>query len=40
MLRDEYRLTMFEKRVLRIFEPKRHEVTGGWKNCIMRSSTI
>jgi hypothetical protein len=21
----------------RIFEPKRDEVRGGWKNCIMRS---
>jgi hypothetical protein len=22
---------------MRIFVPKRDEVTGGWKNCIMRS---
>jgi hypothetical protein len=23
---------VFQKRVLRIFEPKRDEVTGGWRN--------
>jgi hypothetical protein len=29
---EEHRLRVFEKRVLRrIFGPKRHEVTGGWK---------
>jgi hypothetical protein len=31
-------LRVFEKRVLRrIFGPKREEVTGGCKNCMMRS---
>jgi hypothetical protein len=31
-LREEYRLRVFEKRVLRrIFGPKRHEVTGDWR---------
>jgi hypothetical protein len=31
-LREEHRLTVFEKRVLRrIFRPKRDEVTGGWR---------
>jgi transposase len=31
-LREEYRLRVFEKRVLReIFELKRDEVTGGWR---------
>jgi hypothetical protein len=30
-LREEYRLRVFENRVLRrIFGPKREEVTGGW----------
>jgi hypothetical protein len=37
-LREEHRLRVSEKRVLRrIFGPKRDEVMGGWKNCIMRS---
>jgi hypothetical protein len=37
-LREVNKLRMFEKRVLRkISRPKRDEVTGGWKNCIMRS---
>jgi hypothetical protein len=32
-LREEHRLRVFEKRVLRrIFGPKRDEVTGGWRN--------
>jgi hypothetical protein len=31
-LREELRLRVFESRVLRIFGPKRNEVTGGWKN--------
>jgi hypothetical protein len=40
-LREEYRLRVFENRVLRrIFGPKRDEVTGGWKKCIMRSFVI
>jgi hypothetical protein len=31
-LREEYRLRVFENRVLRkIFGPKRDEVTGDWK---------
>jgi hypothetical protein len=31
-LREEHRLRVFENRVLRrIFEPKRDEVTGGWR---------
>jgi hypothetical protein len=31
-LREEHRLRVFEKRVLRrIFEPKRDEVTGEWR---------
>jgi hypothetical protein len=31
-LREEHRLKVFENRVLRtIFEPKRDEVTGGWR---------
>jgi hypothetical protein len=28
---------VYENRVLRIFRPKRDEVTGGCRNCIMRS---
>jgi hypothetical protein len=32
MLREEHRLMLFENRVLRrIFQPKRDEVTGGWR---------
>jgi hypothetical protein len=32
ILREEHRLRVFENRVLRrIFEPKRDEVTGGWR---------
>jgi hypothetical protein len=32
VLREEYRLRVFENRVLRrIFGPKRDEVTGGWR---------
>jgi len=35
------RLRVFENRVLRrIHGPKRDEVTGGWKNYIMRSLVI
>jgi hypothetical protein len=34
-------LRVFENRVLRrIFGSQREEVTGGWKNCIMRSFII
>jgi hypothetical protein len=30
--------SVFENRVLRvIFGPQREKVTGGWKNCIVRS---
>jgi hypothetical protein len=43
-LREEhrlYRLRMFENRVLRrIFGLKRNEVTGEWRNYIMRSIVI
>jgi len=36
-LREERRLRVFENRVLRrIFGPKRDEVTGEWRNYIMR----
>jgi hypothetical protein len=30
-LREERRLRVFENRVLRIFEPRRDEVTGEWR---------
>jgi hypothetical protein len=30
-LREEHRLRVFENRVLRIFGPKREEVTGEWR---------
>jgi hypothetical protein len=30
-LREEHRLRVFENRVLKIFGPKRDEVTGGWR---------
>jgi hypothetical protein len=30
-LREEHRLGVFENRVLRIFGPKRDEVTGSWR---------
>jgi hypothetical protein len=30
-LREEHMLRMFENRVLRIFRPKRDEVTGDWR---------
>jgi hypothetical protein len=30
-LREEYRLRVFENRVLRIFGPKRDDVTGNWR---------
>jgi hypothetical protein len=40
-LREEHRLRVFEKRLLRrIFGPKRGEVTGSGENYIMRSSII
>jgi hypothetical protein len=32
ILREEHRVSVFEKRMLRrIFGPKRDEVTGGWR---------
>jgi hypothetical protein len=32
ILRDEYRMRVFENRVLRrVFGPKRDEVAGGWR---------
>jgi len=40
-LREERRLRVFENRVLRrIFGPKRDEVSGEWKNYIMRNVMI
>jgi hypothetical protein len=40
-VREEHRLRVFGNRVLRrIFGPKRDKVTGGRKNCIMRSFVI
>jgi hypothetical protein len=40
ILREDHRLRGFEKRLLRrIFGPKRNEVTGGWRNVIIRSFT-
>jgi len=40
-LREGRRLRVFENRVLRrIFEPKRDEVIGKWKNYTMRSFMI
>jgi len=37
-VREEHRLRVFENRVLRrIFRPRREEVVGGWKDCILRS---
>ena len=40
-LREERRLRVFENRVLRrVFGPKRDEVTGEWRNYIMRSLGI
>jgi hypothetical protein len=44
-LREEYRLKVFQKRVLRIFQPKGDEVKGGWRKlhneelCDLYSST-
>ena len=39
-LREEHRLRVFENRVLRIFWPKRDEVTREWRNYIMGSLMI
>jgi hypothetical protein len=40
-LREKCRLRAFENRMLRrILGPKRNEVTGAWKNLIMRSFMI
>jgi hypothetical protein len=37
ILSEEHRQRVFAKRVLRrIFGPMRDEVTGGWKNCVMK----
>jgi len=41
VLREEPKLRVFKNRVLtKIFEPKRDEVTGDWRNYIMRSLMI
>jgi hypothetical protein len=41
ILKPERRLRVFENRVLRrIFGPKRDEITGEWKNCVMISLMI
>jgi len=37
---EEYRLRVFENRVLKIFGPKRAKVTGSGENYIMRSLMI
>jgi hypothetical protein len=40
-MREKRRLRVFENRVLRgIFVPKRDEVTGEWKNFIIKSFMI
>jgi hypothetical protein len=40
-LREEHKLRVFENRVLRrIFEPKRDEVTGGWRKPHMKSCMV
>jgi hypothetical protein len=40
-LREEHRLRVFENRMLRrIFGLKTDEATGGWENCITKSSII
>jgi hypothetical protein len=39
-VREEHRLRVFEKGLLRIFGPKRDEVTGEWKKYIIRSLMI
>jgi hypothetical protein len=40
IFREERRLKAFENRVLRIFGPKRDEVTGSGENFIMRGLMI
>jgi hypothetical protein len=40
-LREEYRLTVFENRILRrIFGPKRDEMIGEWRKLLTRSFMI
>jgi len=40
-LREERKLRVFENRVLRrVFWPKRDEVTGEWRNFLMRNIMI
>jgi hypothetical protein len=40
-LKEGHRLRVFENRVLRgIFGPKRDEVTGGLRNCMISSSIL
>jgi hypothetical protein len=37
ILGEEYRLRVSENRILRLFGPKREEVTGGWRKLQIRS---
>ena len=40
-MREEHRLRVLENRVLRrVFGPKRDDVTGEWRNYIMRSLIV
>jgi hypothetical protein len=39
-LREVHRLRVFENRMLRIFRPKRNEVTGGWRKLYSSPSII
>jgi hypothetical protein len=37
-IKGEHRVRAFENRILRwMFRPKREEMVGGWRKCIMRS---
>jgi hypothetical protein len=38
---EQHRLRVFENKVLRkIFGPKRDEIIGGWRSCVMRNFNI
>jgi hypothetical protein len=39
-LREAHRLRVFDKVLRMILGPKKDEVTGGWRKCIMRSFVI